>query len=229
MVTPNYPGVSRDLSRLDHHRATDPVANAAERGDLHEVKDRIEGGTPIDLPDSVGDTPLMISVRNNQTEVSMYLIDKGANVDRFIMKAAILRANLDLVKVLVNRGERIRAYALVRARRQTDIGKYQEFLDYLLQNGADINAQRTQPGDYHDFTALHIAVRQRDFDMVKYLVDNGADLNIRTKRSAGFDTPLDLAERGYRITSGGGPGIHTYFDVPPSPEIAQFLRSRGAK
>jgi ankyrin repeat protein len=52
--------------------------------------------------------------------------------------------------------------------------KYLEFCDYLLKNGADINS-RDSYGDnvYTGYTPLHIAVKQRDFELVEYFVNSG--------------------------------------------------------
>jgi hypothetical protein len=111
-------------------------------------------------------------------------------------------------------------------------GKDTELANCLLQAGAEINAElhrhRDGGDERHDgYTALHIASDMRDLQLVQYLVSRGANVNAQNKR---LQTPLEVAESSYRVFPNGaeGPGIHYYYEVPPSPEIAAFLRSKGA-
>jgi hypothetical protein len=205
--------------------ATKPIHKAARRGDLNEVQRLVESGTPIDLPGPLYLTPVEIAFDEHKLPVAKYLIEKGADVRRSFWRALSTR-DIEMVKAVVSRGARIERDALLEYVHWGGALYYgTELLDYLLKSGrADIEA-RLPKGDYKGWTALHVAVRNREFDVVEYLVGKGADVNSNTPDSR---TPLQLAERGYRIKGGTGPGIHTYRDVPPSPEIAAFLREKGA-
>ena len=67
----------------------------------------------------------------------------------------------------------------------------------LLDNGAEIDIPAEE-----DCTALHEAINQGHFEMVKFLVSRGADL----KRKCGFGDALELA------------------DICDSKEIQKFLK-----
>ncbi|MDO9028030.1 MAG: ankyrin repeat domain-containing protein [Candidatus Roizmanbacteria bacterium] len=203
---------------------TKPIHRAAERGALLEVQRLIEGGASIDLPTADGRTPLSIALYKNKKQMAFYLIEKGANV-KGLINSAIWMGDINLVKAIVDRGERIRSDSLLYSVSHNDLGRYPEFLDYLLNNGADIDARESHGETDPGFTALHIAAKQRDLKLVAYLVNKGADINVRANDGR---TPLEWAEMGYRQWSNTRP-INYYTDVPPSAEIAEFLRSKGAR
>lgn len=48
--------------------------------------------------------------------------------------------------------------------------------EWLIERGANVNTQ-----DENSFSALHIAVQERNIDMVSYLLRCGADVNIQDK------------------------------------------------
>ena len=53
----------------------------------------------------------------------------------------------------------------------------EEFLDILLEYGADINRQNEKNGS----TPLHIAIKMENYSIVKYLLNKGADYSIQDK------------------------------------------------
>ncbi|MBN8828201.1 MAG: ankyrin repeat domain-containing protein [Sphingobacteriia bacterium] len=56
------------------------LLSAAKRGNLEKVKDLLSKGAEIDVQDpSSGDTPLLISLKNNHKEVATLLINEGAS------------------------------------------------------------------------------------------------------------------------------------------------------
>jgi ankyrin repeat protein len=56
---------------------------AAREGCLECVRALVENGAKVDLPDPEGVTPLISSLFNAHFDVAKYLIEKGANVDRW--------------------------------------------------------------------------------------------------------------------------------------------------
>lgn len=101
-----------------------------------------------------------------------------------------------------------------------------EVLRLLLKHGADPNQR-----GINDWTALHVAVGERNAAAVQILLDAGADPEIRT-RIDDCDTPLELAESaGYAeiaaiLERRGGPegrrlrsGLKMLSDMPGSGEM----------
>jgi len=71
-----------------------------------------------------------------------------------------------------------------------------KYLDFLLNNGFDINKVSQLTG----FAPLHIAVLQSKSGIIKYLLEHGADPTTRSGNNAGQGslsnlTPLELAQR----------------------------------
>jgi len=64
-----------------------------------------------------------------------------------------------------------------------------EVIEYLIQQGADVNLDRGMYG----VTPLHAAAQDRDHDMVRLLVEKGADPSAEDHQGR---TPLDYAS-GY--------------------------------
>lgn len=59
-----------------------------------------------------------------------------------------------------------------------------ESVEFLLSNGADINAKDTV-----DWTPLHRACFNEELDCVKILITHGADINVKDSNG---ETPIDL-------------------------------------
>lgn len=213
-----------------------PLTSAAWRGDLTEVRRLVEEGASIDQKDMNGETPLEGAMnhaffsKGDNYGVTKYLIAKGASVKNpEVLEGAILGDRLDIVKEIVSRGEKpkpdsLAGYIVSNVNHEWN----RQLCDYLLDSGTDINSQHEGglkvDGSNYTSTALGFAVHYRDFDMVKYLVEKGADVNkpINT---------LTLAEEEYRVNldDNAGPGTHYYRIVPPSPEIANYLKQHGAR
>jgi hypothetical protein len=180
---------------------TKPIHRAAERGDLPEIQRLIEGGASIDRPTADGRTPLSMALYNNKKEVAFYLIERGANAEG-VINLAVWTGDINLVKAIVTRGEKIRPDSLLYVVSHNPLARYPEFLDYLLNNGADINAHEGSGESHPGFTALHIAVWQRDINLIEYLLSKGADINSQDKDGK---TPLNLAESSHRHYSNTKP------------------------
>lgn len=65
--------------------------------------------------------------------------------------------------------------------------KRRKVAEWLIERGANVNTQ-----DENSFSALHIAVQERNIDMVAYLLRCGADVNIQDKFS---NTPIMRTNR----------------------------------
>lgn len=52
-----------------------------------------------------------------------------------------------------------------------------EFCDWLIKNGADVNATMPTTG----WTAMHAAAKRGDKDIIRLLLKNGGDKNLRAR------------------------------------------------
>jgi ankyrin repeat protein len=152
-----------------------------------------QGGRFGDPLLSTGTTPLFRAVMNNDTEVAVALLDKGASPNIFAMGTTpfLLAAG---VNPYGGRGGGGGGGAAAPAPNT-------KLLDVLIRHGADVNTQVTGVLSYsarisrtvsntEGTSALHAAVQSGRADMVRYLLDHGArtDLKDRSDR-----TPVDVA------------------------------------
>jgi uncharacterized protein len=86
--------------------ANDPHYNA-KTGNIAGIQKIIDSGTPIEMRDQLGNTPLIVAASSNKPETVEYLCKKGANInaqnnDRSTALIAAAYYNLiDVAKVLV--------------------------------------------------------------------------------------------------------------------------------
>ena len=91
-----------------------------------------------------------------------------------------------------------------------------EIIKYLLDHGADINAQSV-----NGWTALHDAAYIGCFECVKLLVDHGTDLHIRNER---HETARETGERGEHDAVRRG---QTQAGPDDYRRIAEYIKSHG--
>ncbi len=116
-----------------------------------------------------------------------YIGSKGVS----LLKRAILRANTDILRLLIARGAvgkdvKIKDYAWVGET---------EPIKQMIANGADINEITIE--DNYEATALHIGAYYGYPDIVKLLLEAGADISIRARldmECEGDYTPLEIVE-----------------------------------
>lgn len=146
--------------------------------------------------------PLMTALVFGYFDAAAALVRRGARVDS-LPKAAGLGRFEDIISLLANATseDRHRAFALAAQLGQVEIVRL------LLDAGEDPN--RYNPENLHSHSSpLHQAVVANHLPVVELLVDRGARLDIKDTLWRG--TPLGWAEYCNR------------------PEIAEWLRSRGA-
>ncbi len=138
------PEKPRRLRALDRE-----LVEAAEGGDLEDVKDLIEAGANVDASVDGDGSPLIVASRANRLAVVVELLNRGADVN--------LAVSGD--------GNPLIAAASAGA---------QSVVDLLLSHGAAIDL--VVPGDEN---ALIQAAGAGHFAIVKMLVGRGADVNAR--------------------------------------------------
>jgi ankyrin repeat protein len=159
------------------------------------------GGRFADPLLSSGTTPLLRALVNNNMEVARLLLDNGANPNIYGMGISpwLYAAGLTSGVLSTGRGNGSSGATPVATVNT-------EFLDVMIQHGADVNAQVNGANKYsgrvsyaqrdpnftqsnEGMTALHVAVRSQNSTLVRYLLDHGASTNII---DASGRTPLDV-------------------------------------
>lgn len=165
------------------------LLEAAENGNIDQVKIFLEKGADVNTKNKHGDTVLMRASREGHSGVVKYLIEKGADVNHVqkggyantALYAAVLHPNnSEVIKILVNAGANINQrsyYNLFPGRTplyEAVLGGnyYIENVKTLIELGADPNI-KTKAGE----TPLMMAVRLKKNLMVEILKEAGADKN----------------------------------------------------
>jgi Ankyrin repeats (many copies) len=146
-----------------------------------------------------------------QIELIDLLIDAGATMDN--VHGALAHSNIDAANHLIKRGSKLTLAAAVCLDKTDDIvplpmqatavdlsialvaaafyAKY-NMLDFLIKQGADINAFISAASEFHSHaTALHQAVFSGSLESVKVLAEANARFDLKDKIYQG--TPLDWA------------------------------------
>ncbi len=121
------------------------LLEAAQRGELEEVRRLIAGGADVDTALRGDGTALIVTAREGHADVARLLLDHGADVDRAV------------------RGD---GNPLIMAAR----GGHRDIVEMLLDAGADVDA--AVPGDDNPLVA---AVAGGHGDVAALLLDRGAD------------------------------------------------------
>ena len=128
------------------------LLEAAERGDVVEVKRLIDAGADVNFQDNKGETALISTVRSvirGKSDVAQTLIDAGADVN-------------------------IQSYNGSTALQIAVLFEHRDVVGVLIDAGANLDIQN----DYGD-TALTYAAQIGDSDTAQTLIDAGADVGNR--------------------------------------------------
>lgn len=150
-----------------------------------------KGICDINFTGKTCDTPLMISISHRHDEISLLLIESGANIDEFDemgMNALALSARIKnclpvLRKLLefgadVNSSEEDYGYTALMA--ASEHGNF-EAAEILLERGADVNAI-TQEENHCRETALILASKKGHVSLVELFLSKGASKEIRNEK-----------------------------------------------
>jgi len=199
------------------------IHEAAEKGDLEDVKNHLRRGTAVNAKDYYGLTPLFYAVKRDQIKVANFLIKKGAEVNAEVsqwgervtpLETASANGFKDMVELLIRKGADIKKYgtnAVDLAIKGFEMfkGHKEDFPPEMLTKVDFFGTAKllikkgTKPGDY----TLHFAVKEGEVEIVKLLIDGGANVNAKGER--GY-TPLHMVVYEGKL------------------EIAKFLIEKGA-
>jgi ankyrin repeat protein len=188
-----------------------PLLYAAREGCIECAKELVAGGADIDLPDPHRVTPLNMALLNLHYDLAAYLIDAGANLEKWDLygRAPLyLAADTNTLPVMGN-GAMV---VLPSMDKLTGL----DIAAKLLEAGANPNIQLKRRPPYRNVpqdrggdsilsmgaTALLRAARAGDAPMVELLLQHGALVDLSSNQGV---TPLMAAaglEYGLRVTRG---------------------------
>jgi hypothetical protein len=153
-----------------------PVNAALRRNHQSAAKALIYLGADLNKTDRYGCTPLWYALHRVDLNMTIFLLDKGAHVDKGLAGMALTRAveskNMDMLRLLLNRGldpdsKYMGATPLVRACLMKDL----KAIEILVQNAADIHLPSSYPNmPYDGKSALDIAREDGDPQLTKILI-----------------------------------------------------------
>ncbi|MGH6803676.1 MAG: ankyrin repeat domain-containing protein [Methyloceanibacter sp.] len=205
------------------------------------------------VPDSVldqawdrGRTPLLMAAYNNNTDLTVYLIERGANPNArdslgfYVAHVAGASANFRVLDALARKNANLQV--LTQEQRETVLmqvtrtGKRKpdklKSLALLLDNGVPIEAKSTNGA-----TALSYAIGARDVDMVRYLLNRGAQTNgdifngMTPAAYAAVEGDLEILQELAKNNANldamvSGLSLADLAEKYGQPEVAKWLRSR---
>jgi ankyrin repeat protein len=155
------------LSYLLPKRIEPPMYYAVYKRDLLKVKQSIAIG--VDVNERYGETaPLELAARNGDIEIVDYLLRHNAKYTENTFKQALRKRHFNIVTYLIDGGwVDIQIDPLLLLDFLVD---YQSIIDFFK---IDLTAKIGKAGS----SIFHIAVSQRNRDLVDYLLENNFDIN----------------------------------------------------
>ncbi|XP_057313101.1 serine/threonine-protein phosphatase 6 regulatory ankyrin repeat subunit B-like isoform X3 [Hydractinia symbiolongicarpus] len=207
---------SKDGSTLVHLAAKCGHADVA----LYFVK----RGVPIQMPNKEGAVALHEAAKQGHVHVVRALISKGAltntlTKDKYTPLHTAVRYGKHLVvQILLGIGASVNEQG--GSKNETALhlaAKLQRFseqvVEMLIKSGARINEENME-GD----TALHVAIKHRNYPVVKMLIQNGAFVEV--KNEAG-ETPLHLAIKYMTVAI----ALEIIDDMKKDMEVDAFVKA----
>jgi hypothetical protein len=163
-----------------------PLEKALRKNDLRAVQRAVENGSDLN---EKGNPSFLIAVRYCNEDIIRYLARCGANIHAVnnVKSDAFTEAlnggkieNLPLIHEL---GHSVPKYG-GQTFRQAVASRLFRALEFFLANGVDINYHEPDMVYPSCSTALCVASRYTDLNMVRFLVENGADVLLAEKDGA---------------------------------------------
>lgn len=169
-----------------------PLHFAANFGDIEQVKNELEKGTPVDSPETKKlSSALMFASERGFIEIVKLLVSHGADINyqnKFgfsPLHASAYGDHIAVAKLLTENGAEVDA--------KDDKGRTPLYFaaernalqvaELLIEKGAGINTLSD-----NNWPPLYAAANSNALDVAKYLIDSGAQVNIATEE--GRHSPL---------------------------------------
>ena len=170
--------------------------DAAEKGDLAELRRLLAAGPKNNATDCFFRTPLHAACSNGHLEVVRLLLSGGADIDArehmgsTPLHDACIRGHLEVVLELLSRGAKIDATDLISRTplHEACVSGHLEIVRVLLERGAEIGTR-----NHRDRTPLHEACYGGHLEVVLLLLSRGAEIDARDSKDW---TPLHDASYG---------------------------------
>ena len=208
--------MATDETRCAEAKKLQRIDDAFRKGDLDALHAAVDDPAVVPngrMPDTVGPC-LVYAIYHSPLPFIRTLLEIGADAN-----ASVHDGFPPLIAALSCSGE------ASGADRRTDVD---EILRLLLRFGADPNQR-----GINDYTALHLAVAQRDPLAVQILLDHGADPELRTRIDE-CQTPFEMAEaaglaviaemlarRGKPLRQRLRSGLTLLVDIPGTGELVR--------
>ena len=161
--------------------SVDVLSEAAENGNIKIIKLILNNGYLINTNNKWG--AIEQALRNKHMDVAKFLFDIGTDIvkENDSIPDFYYLTNLEVIKFLVEHGYKVDGkYDDGGLLRYASEAGNTETVEYLIKKGANVNAVNiAQDGEKVGLkyeSALMMATRRGNFDIVKLLVENGADL-----------------------------------------------------
>ena len=186
-----------------------PMMAAIKSGDIEAIRSLLHAGHSPNEPQCyqvmIGDWPrdvthnpeelLCGSLRSQDLTLFSFLVDVGVRIpatQRDICRLFLHLVDRDepnVLPILKRMGMDLKQYGGEALRSMASHGN-QLLVEYLIQNGADINYHKPDMVFPYASTPVTEAARHNDFSMVRWLVEQGADITIPDKYG---DRPYTVA------------------------------------
>jgi ankyrin repeat protein len=197
---------------------------ACVMGDLDTVKRLLNKDPSLVRSHYAYRTPIYFAVRENQVEVTAFLLERGADPISLAVGDSLLEITRDRGYVEMERllaanladvhGASPKGAAVAAAIRERDLTKMRSLLD--------ASPELLHAGDEHSNQPIHWAVMTRQIEIIDELLARGADIN-----AARFDgaRPIQLTNGDYHYR--GWRDVPKEIATTPAEALAH-LRARGA-
>lgn len=168
----------KDINITDNNHNT-LLMRAVVTNNIDLVKFLVENGVEVNKSNNTGSTPLLVATLSGNYEMVKYLIENGADVNR----------------------ENFNGVTPLTVNLQYKIKRNEKITQYLIDKNADVNVINV-----FNASALHLAVLNHDFNLVKILIKKGAKINTLDLK---LNTPLNAAKNlemfKYLLDNGANP------------------------
>jgi ankyrin repeat protein len=169
---------------------TTALHEAAKRGRTRVVRVLLAAGADFELGEGEDSdlTPLARAVTHGYVDVVKVLLERGARISAFAFGKAVASGKIELVGLLLKAGFSLKArgISLVSAVRRGQM----KMVRFLVESGIPLNYQDSGS------TALMVAAQRGQTEIARFLIEAGADLKAR---SLGNSTALILAARANNL------------------------------